>query len=162
MLRKLLNIRFVFLVAVVFTLLNALCFLILGVREAIHGYQALYASFSDGSVKNIGILFLDSLDMFLIAMVFLIFGLGIVKIFVHYHSDDKMNLPAWLHIQEFKELKILLWEAIIVTLVVFGLGRMVENRDPYNWGSLILPLIILILSISLYFTRQEPNKKIDK
>jgi len=132
MIQKLLGIRFVFLVAVFFTLLNTIVILVLGIREAIVGYQALYDSFNGNHKEGIGLYFLHSLDLFLIALVFLILSLGILKIFVHYKKDH-VNLPPWLNIQTFKELKVLLWETILLTLVVLSFGIIVEKRDHLDW-----------------------------
>ena len=47
------------------------------------------------------------------------------------------------------ELKMLLWQTIIVFLVIFFVDQNVETDGDINWSILILPCAILILSISM-------------
>jgi predicted membrane channel-forming protein YqfA (hemolysin III family) len=64
-------------------------------------------------------------------------------------------LPPWLKIDSFKELKILLWETIIVTMVVFTLTQIASLKNTLTLDVLILPGTVFILSISLYFVKKE-------
>jgi uncharacterized membrane protein YqhA len=151
---RLFVIRYVYLVAVFFTFLNSIVILFLGVIDAIHGYSAVFTQAAGKHQNNIGIYFLESLDKFLVAFVFLMFSLGIMKLFF-FDKTSLGNLPAWLHIESFKDLKVLLWETILVTLVVLSLSSNVKNSHELTWEVLILPVIILILSISLFLMRKE-------
>ena len=153
MFNKFLRIRYVFLVAVFFTFLNSLFFLIGGVIESMHGYRLFYEHGLDGEDRP-GAYLLKGLDLFLVSMVFLIFAFGIMRIFTHYHSADD-NLPAWLRIKDFKELKILLWETVIVTLVVFTLTEIVTSKQSLKPDALIMPGVILILTVSLYLMKRN-------
>lgn len=159
--KKLLRIRYVYVVAVLFTLLNSLFFLTSGVLESVHGFQIFFRKLRTGEPILIGVYFMESLDRFLIAFVFMIFGLGIWKLFYIKNSEDA-DLPAWLRIDSFKELKILLWETILVMLVVFTISMVVNTTadkgatlDSLGWEALILPIIILILSLSLFLMKKE-------
>ena len=65
-----------------------------------------------------GLSILESLDVFLVALVFLIFALGIAKLFLPEPSEKGgLRLPNWMQIQNFTQLKLLLWEAVLTTLV---------------------------------------------
>jgi uncharacterized membrane protein YqhA len=64
------------------------------------------------------------------------------------------DLPDWLNIKNFKELKILLWETILVTLVVFSLTGLVSGKDTLTWNVLILPAVIFVLSLSLFLMKR--------
>jgi uncharacterized membrane protein YqhA len=153
MLEKLLRLRFIFMIAVIVTFLNSMFFLYLGVRNAFHGYHDVIMGAEKGTP---GLAFLESLDMFMVGLVFLIFSLGMMRIFTHYHvADDK--LPGWLRIHSFKELKILLWETVLVTLVIVSVSTLVRNITALTWHILIIPAMILVLSISLYVMRKEEN-----
>ena len=68
---------------------------------------------------------------------------------------DTDGLTAWLNINNFKELKVLLWETILVTLVVFTLTSIATDRSGLHWEMLILPGVVLILSLSLYLMRKH-------
>jgi uncharacterized membrane protein YqhA len=123
MLTKLLGLRYLYVVAVVFTLINSLVLPLL-----------------------------ESLDWFLVALVFLVFSLGIAKIFIGYDGSHDA-LPSWLRIHDFKELKILLWESILVTLVVWCMSAVARSRDALTWEALVLPAIVLVLAVGLYLMR---------
>jgi uncharacterized membrane protein YqhA len=87
-------------------------------------------------------------------IVFMIFAIGIIRLFGIY-NDEKHELPSWLNINNFKELKVLLWETILVTLVVFTLTSIATDRSGLHWEMLILPGVVLILSLSLYLMRKH-------
>jgi uncharacterized membrane protein YqhA len=159
--KNLLRVRYVYIVAVIFTFLNSIFFLITGVIESLHGYQIFFRKLVTGEPILIGIYFMEALDRFLIAFVFMIFSFGIWKLFFA-RNNDTNNLPDWLHIETFKDLKILLWETIMVTLVVFTITLIVNttagkgsNLDSLHWNALVLPSVILILSVSLYFMQKK-------
>ena len=151
MIQKFLRLRYVFMVASIVTFINSIFFLYNGVKAAIHGY---IETITNQPYGRPGIHFIESLDAFMISLVFLIFSLGIMRIFTHYHTDDKL-FPEWLRISSFKELKILLWETILVTLVIFTVSKLVINLENLRWENLILPLVTLILAISLYVMRKH-------
>ncbi len=156
MFNKLLKIRNLFIVAVIFILLNSMYFLTQGVLHSIHGYRDAFShGFTADSTVRPGMSMLEALDSFMVAFVFLIFGLGIAKLFIFNEASDS-DLPSWLNIHDFKELKILLWETILVALVIYALGDFVKN-PPSSWESLLQPLFILILTIALFFMRDKSH-----
>jgi len=58
-------------------------------------------------------------------------------------------MPGWLHLANFKDLKLLLWETILVTLVVFTFTEVVSAKEILKWQTLIMPGVILLLTLSL-------------
>src|SRR5262245_18642994 len=114
MLTKLLSLRYAYVIAVIITLINSILFLFVGVRYSFEGWSNLYRQIQGENIPNARMPLLESLDWFLVALVFLIFSLGMAKIFIGYEGRDE-DLPEWLRIGNFKELKVLLWEAIMVT-----------------------------------------------
>ena len=153
MFKKLLYVRYLFVIVVIFMMLNSLFFDIGGVIESIEGVR-LFISHGLDEEKKPGLKLLKGLDLFLISMVFMIFAIGIIRLFGIY-NDKNDELPSWLNIHSFKELKVLLWETILVTLVVFTLTSIATDRSGLHWEMLILPGVILILSLSLYFMRKH-------
>ena len=146
--------RFVFILGVFFTLLGSLFFLVGGVADSIKGFAALFQYGFEGMEEHKpGLQILKGLDLFLVSIVFMILGLGILKIFVLSHVPFT-DLPDWLNIKNFKELKILLWETILVTLVVFCLTGLVSTQDALTWNVLILPAVIFVLSLSLFLMKK--------
>jgi uncharacterized membrane protein YqhA len=119
----------------------------------VHGYKIFLEDGLNGEERP-GVFLLHGLDLFLVSMVFLIFGLGILSIFINYHKVDG-NLPDWLKIENFKGLKILLWETVLVTLVVFSFTGIISSKESLQWNALILPGIILILTIGLFLMKRS-------
>jgi uncharacterized membrane protein YqhA len=124
-----------------------------GVIESVHGYWIFFQYGLKGEERP-GAYLLEGLDLFLGSMIFLIFGLGILSIFIDYHKADE-NLPEWLRIQNFKGLKVLLWETILVTLVVFSFTNILTTKGGLKWDALILPCIILILMLGLFLMKRS-------
>jgi uncharacterized membrane protein YqhA len=102
-----------------------------------------------------GMYLLKGLELFLVSMVFMIFSLAILRLFIAYGDGDE-HLPPWLKIHNFKELKLLLWETIIVTLVVFSLTKM-ASIESLTWTALILPGIILMLTVGLFLMKKSSS-----
>jgi uncharacterized membrane protein YqhA len=158
MFKNLLRLRFFFLIGVFFNLLNSIVFTLSGVAECIKGYKVIYQFGFGESEGRPAVHILQGLDLFLVGLVFMIFALGIMKIFTHYNGDEA-GVPNWLKIKSFKELKVLLWETILVTLVVFTLTGIVSHKGALGWETLILPLIILILTMGLFLMREKESHK---
>ncbi len=146
--KKLLGIRYIFIIGIIFTGINSVFFLVGSVLEAIHGYKIFFEYGMDNPDQKPGVYLLKSLDLFLVSMVFLIFALGILRIFI-IGSDQHEKMPEWMNLSNFKDLKVLLWETILVTLVVFTFTEMVSAKEVMQWQMLIMPGVILLLTLSL-------------
>src|SRR3954462_3762466 len=72
----------------------------------------------------IGITLLKGVDLFLLAIVFFVFSLGLLLLFNYEEGELPMQLPKWLHVRNFMELKVILWEAILTTLVISYLATL--------------------------------------
>jgi hypothetical protein len=79
--------------------------------------------------------------------------LGVLNIFINYHKVDE-NLPDWLKIGSFMGLKILLWETVLVTLVVYSFTAVIAKIDSLQWNVLVLPGVILILTIAVVLLKR--------
>ena len=103
---------------------------------------------------------LKTIDMFLLAIVFFVFSLGILVLFLD--SDViPIKLPEWLRIKTFIQLKVTLWEAILTTLVVSYLAGLAEkkfDKQLISLYDLILPGAILLIALSLFFLKKGENK----
>ena len=91
--------------------------------------------------------------MFLISMVFFILAIGVLRIFVFTNHDDS-ELPKWFQFRGFIDLKALLWESVIVTLVVFSFTQTIAKSGTSVEEALKLPLVILVLSVSLLIVKK--------
>ncbi|MBL7700064.1 MAG: YqhA family protein [Chitinophagaceae bacterium] len=130
---------------------------IIGVYE----FVMVFSHFSEGlhhtttSLMIIGLL--HTIDLFLVAIVFFVMALGFFILFTNPEVIMPV-LPEWLRIKNFTELKIILWEAILTTLVVSWLAGLVERKirgDAIDLQSLIVPGAILIIAMSLFFLKKR-------
>lgn len=141
-----------------FVFVSGVTFSILGVYDFAHAFSYLSHDNKSGIVGFIGIGLLRSVDLFLIAIVLFVFSIGLLVLF--FGRDETafpQKIPAWLRVKDFIELKALLWEAILTTLVVSYLTGLAERR--LNGGELvvqdlIVPGAILLIAISLFFLKK--------
>lgn len=153
---KVLRLRYIFLVVSIFSFISCLFFVGVGIAEAIHAFKIVIGAMDGGAWDNPGIILVEALDRFLIAVLFYIFGIGMIKLFLPELFKDA-DLPKWLDIKDIRQLKVLLWETILVTLVVLSVTSMVGRTDSLSWDVLILPSVIAILSLSLFLMRSKVN-----
>ena len=129
----------------------------LGAYELIEPFTHLQEISKEHLAPEIAMKLLSGIDMFLIAVVFFVFALGMMVLFVDPNKPLPVKLPEWLRLKNFIQLKVILWEAILTTLVIFFLtrlvGRSINNQQltPY---SLIIPGGILMIALSLYFLKK--------
>lgn len=152
MFTRLLHARYIFVIAVVFLLLNSLIFIVAGAVHSFHGIIEFFElGFMPDGESRPGLHLLEGLDMFMVAMVFLIFGLGVARLFI-FDKVESSQVPSWLNIHDLKGLKILLWETILVTLVILCITNLVKHPAK-AWEALVFPLVILILALALHLMR---------
>ena len=64
-------------------------------------------------------------------------------------------MPVWLRIQSIGELKVLLWETVLTTLLIASLPVLVAGLvGQLSWSVLIIPAAILLLALSLFFMKK--------
>ena len=130
----------------VFTFLNALVFVGIAVYRSVHGYALV---FNGQMEERPGIHLAEALDGFLLAIVFIIFAIGVGKLFL---PDSKLLSKiqlSWLEPKSFTDLKGLLWEAVLTTLVVLFATAIVHRLDNLTWDLLIIPAAILLIAAAL-------------
>jgi uncharacterized membrane protein YqhA len=111
--------------------------------------QAYFILFSEGLHGKPGLEIVESLDLFLVAIVFLILSLSFLKLFYpEFKSIQKISLP-WLKVEDFFELKHLTWNAILLTLLITFGTHVLRASGPLDWTILIIPASVLLFSISL-------------
>jgi uncharacterized membrane protein YqhA len=152
MFRKLLSIRYIISVAVVILFLNSAFFIVGGTSFSVKGYiEFTKNGFIPNESYNPALYILKGLDAFMLAIIFIIFGLGIARLFL-FNDAPEDQIPSWLRFHEMKGLKVLLWETILVTLVIYCLQVLLTHKE-LSLDLLILPGAILLLAIALFFVR---------
>jgi uncharacterized membrane protein YqhA len=156
LLEHLLKIRYIAIVVVLLSILHAIAFLVLGGRIAFHAYHLILTGTHAGENVRPGLEILHSLDFLLISLVLLILGLGVAKLFLLPPpvAGRPYELPTWLRMETFSDLKVLLWETILTALVVFGLPTLSSDlAGTLEWTALILPAAIALLAFGLYLMK---------
>ena len=157
-LEHLLKVRYLAVVVVLVAVLHAVAFLVMGVRIAVKTYVHIAHGAVVGSPEAPGLELLHSLDSLLVGLVLIILATGVAKLFL-VPSDEattrSLALPSWLDIKTFTDLKVLLWETILLALMIIGLSTLtVSVQGQLQWTALIIPCAILLLALSLYFMKR--------
>jgi uncharacterized membrane protein YqhA len=130
----------------------------LGLYDFTHAFAFFSNSEAHGSVQIAAISLLRAVDLFLMAIVLYVFSIGLLALFNNRTDKEfPVNMPAFLKVKNFVELKVILWEAILTTLVIGYLGYLVELRiesKPIVLNDLTLPGAILLIAIALFFLKK--------
>src|SRR5262245_11609211 len=84
------------------------------------------------SGKALAVGLIEAIDVFLIAIVALVIGLGLHRLFV----DEALPLPRWLKIDDLEDLKGYLVSIVIAVLAVLFLRQAVERAGDLDLLSL--------------------------
>lgn len=146
---KLLNIS-IFIVVFI-TFINGLFFFGLGIYHSV----ITYIGTALGTIEFPGIALIEVLDRFLIGFVFIIFSVGLSKLFL---SDipflQKYELP-WLKLKDFHQLKVLLISAIMVALFVAWIpfAPLFIGDEELDWSALIFPASMVMMAFAARLMR---------
>jgi uncharacterized membrane protein YqhA len=143
-------VRFFLFFIVFFIFLNSLFFIGIAVYKSIHAYILI----AQGRIEERpGVFIAESLDSFLMALFFLIFSMGISKLFLPDKTFIKEYDLPWLKVGNFSELKLILWEVLLTTLFVFFVSQAIIKAEHLDWPMLIMPASILLLSLAYKFVK---------
>jgi uncharacterized membrane protein YqhA len=106
-----------------------------------------------------GVTLIEALDIYLVALVILILGGGIFKLFVG-NEDTFKEIPVLANIRSFIELKILLWETLLLMLTIWAtLDFAITEPAELHFEYLILPGSVLILAAALRLVKGHQKPK---
>ena len=148
--------KVIILLPVICSLIIAIAFIIGGVQQAYLGIVGIINGFMHTD-EYPGLKLVEALDLFIVSFLFIIFSLGFSKLFMpksKFYDFFGSITPQWLENKNFSELKIILWETVITTLIVVFAGQVLMNHDNLSWQIILVPASILILSISIYFIKK--------
>jgi uncharacterized membrane protein YqhA len=158
MFEQLLKLRYLAVLVVLLAIVHALTFLFLGLQIAAATYRHVWVG-GEAAGARPGVELLHSLDLVLVALVLMIFALGIAKLFLLQpgKTDPRTaGLPSWLEIESFGDLKRLLWETILFALLIISLSNLTAGLiENLTWSALIIPAAILMLALSLFLMRKD-------
>lgn len=157
MLRQLLSSsRYVVITAVLGALAASMALFVYGLAEtAVAIAQAIAkAEVSSKGAKALALEFIEIVDLFLLGTVMLMIALGLYELFI----DADLELPDWLQIRSFDDLKHKLIGVVIVVLAVLFLGYVVAwdgQRDLLRPG---LAIALVIAALSYFLSTAKGGK----
>lgn len=145
--------KIIILVPILVSFIVACVFIGLGVYEVIVGIKGILSGLIHTDATP-GINLFEALDIFLIGFLFLIFSIGFSQLFMPKSSRIMQVIdgitPNWLKVENFTELKLILWDTVLTSLVVKFVGDAYRLHGDYNWELAIIPLTIFLISLSRF------------
>ena len=155
MVRWLLKLRWLAVVVASFSALHAIAFIVVGILRGIEGYRLIFEGPPWSGEHAPGIYIARSIDSFLLAMVFLVFSVGVTTLFLsHHETGAASDIPEWMRVENLSQLKFLIWEAILAALVVASVEGLVVPAHDLTWTALVVPVALLIMSAGLWLARK--------
>ncbi len=150
MIERIFKIRYLAVIINIFVGINTLGLIFLGIvrtyRAVLHLFE--FEKFNDPEFSP-GIELAEAIDVFLIALVFLVFLIGINTLFIKYDDEEYIKgVPKWMRVKDFSELKLILMEAIIATAFILFISGFATQVEHFDWEFLVIPGSILLLAIS--------------
>jgi len=149
------HIKFVAFIAVVTSLFVSVGLMIYGIYEASHLFKAF---FTNTTSKEIELLTLNVVDIFLFAMVMMIFSFGSYNLFISKIDNVSRDIrtieirPKWVQVENFGELKSIFIKVVEMILIITFLELVVTNEDKFKediYSLLIIPIGIVLIALSL-------------
>lgn len=127
-----------------------------GVAVAVWNAIGVTDPFGYENIKEISVILIMAIDIFLLATVIYIIALGLYELFI----DEALDLPRWLEVRSLDDLKSRLLGVIAVILPVAFLGKMVEWRNGQDILWLGLAVSAVLISIAaIQYVSYVRNKK---
>jgi uncharacterized membrane protein YqhA len=153
--RLLMHLRWLAVMIAAFSALNAVAMVAVGVVRAFSAYRIIVEGPPWTDDHRPGAMLAESIDAFLLAMVFVVFSIGTTTLFLVRNEKALESVPAWMRVHDLAELKFLVWEAILAALVVASVAGEVGAVGERSWTMLVLPVATLILAAGLFLTRRS-------
>ena len=111
-------------------------------------------SISSEAGKTLAVALIEAIDVFLIAIVAYIIGLGLYALFV----DDTLPLPRWLEVHDLDDLKGHLVSVVIAVLAVLFLREAVARAGEFDLLRFAAALAIMIAALTFFLSMRMTRK----
>jgi len=150
----LLKMRYIAVVVVLLFCIHSVGLISLGAFRAYEAYRNLPTTADSAGADRPSIRIAQSVDALFFGLMLFVLALGTASLFLrNIHDESDPRLPSWVKVPNLSALKMLLWEAILITLVVETLVSFITDIDNLRWQLLILPAAILVLSLGLFLMK---------
>jgi uncharacterized membrane protein YqhA len=145
--------RYIVLLGIFGTFLAALALFLFGffgIISAVWDALTIADPFSYKHLKELSIILIQEIDVFLLATVLYIITLGLYELFI----DEALDLPHWLEVRTLDDLKARQLGVIIVLLPVTFLGQLVQWKQGQDilWLGLAVGIVLLAIAATQYVT----------
>jgi len=155
--------RFLTIFAVVGSILSAIALFVKGTYIAFSGIVEFFRTFNspEGDYEDLLEVFVSSVDIYLFAMVLVIFGVGIYELFiskidpVERMADPR---PTWLQVSSVDDLKSSLGKVILMILIVSFFKHSLDIHFDTAKDLLLLAIGVLLISAALYLVNTHHSK----
>jgi len=148
--------RYIVLIPVISSLIGATVLMIYGgiqtIIESVHTAELILEG-SDKGIKKESIAFIELVDVFLLATVLYIIGVGLYELFI-----GELDLPAWLVIKTLDDLKVKLINIVVTVLAVLFLGHVVSWDGGTDLLRLGAGIALIIGALTLFLWQQGKSK----
>lgn len=155
--------RYLSLLAVIGALLSSIALFIRGAMIVYHSIYTFIDNTRNHIEQSYEVLFeelVSSVDVFLFALVLIIFGVGVYELFINKIDPvERQNdtRPSWLRISSVDDLKSSLGKVILMVLIVSFFKHTLEiTKSEWSPTALLyLSIGILLISAALYLTHKS-------
>jgi uncharacterized membrane protein YqhA len=148
--------RLSILVAIICSFVVAFTLLLYGALQTFSTVKyVLILGHSSKEAKSVILVFIEIIDLFLLATVFYITALGLYTLFI----DDRVKVPSWLQIHSLDELKGKLASVIIVILSVVYLGQAVKWEGGTDILAFGVSISLVIAALTYFLTHEKKHHK---
>lgn len=160
--------RYLSLLAVIGSLVSAVVLFVLStlnIYNALKDFVLPVATGSRVGLEHLLAMFVTSVDVYLFAMVLIIFGMGVYELFISKMDpvENRMDSrPSWLRISSIDDLKSSLGKVILMVLIV-SIFEHSLSIDYNNSSDLLYAAIAVVLvAVALYVTHLSSHKEVKK
>jgi uncharacterized membrane protein YqhA len=119
--------------------------------RGIHAYTHLF----DPETSRPGLEVMEIVDGLLLVLLLLIMNIGFMKLFLP-NSKWALSLDLpWLKINSFSQLKMLLIETILTTLVIVFATTVIKEDGRLKWNDIVLPTAIFLFALTIKSVKEE-------
>lgn len=111
-----------------------------------------------GAHHTPGIEMVESLDLALVALVFMLFAVGFAKLFLPESRMFKEFQLEWMHVSNFSDLKLLLWDTILLSIVVSVGADIIARERVSTWEDLVIPGSVTLLALGAKLIHRPHEK----
>lgn len=165
--RFLWNSRFLVLIAVVASLLGSLVLFVVGTLDIVKLASSTVAYYFGHGEQNIHEFIVTdiilAIDIYLVAVVLLVFGAGIYRLFVSpIDESEGSGIHHPFNIQTFDELKDKIVRVVVLAVIIEFFRAVVDIRFSTPLDAIYLALSVLALAASVYLMNMSHRKHAEK